>query len=1599
MFAKKRSKSYWPVVAYKWHTVRHFDTLWHPLHADYIKLVEEAEKRVQTAEKKITHQEQHRNAINEVNGWIETMNDELTRWSSLVNLNQSDLNRKLQKITQLYSKSLPTGNSLLQKVALLEKSTDSYPSEMYSSLETDVNLIKQTLGHSLTDCQTSLNKLQRYSEDFTQAKTALLAAAQNFIESIYQISLPSGFRESPDTKIISYEHETIAHEEEKDPEVMTLCRTSLDDLKQHKDLVEQLKAQLNELCRKYNEEDTLKISELVMQNLKRFEILQNELQRLYSKCELRLKNRFQTLIQKTKSQLWTMNSQLDQPVNVESLESLLAENNKLLMQIDSIEKISESISASAGTTSKQADYTRAQVRGLKDLWNSIDQKIIEKIDRQTTDNQSLSEFGEIITELSSLLSSWQEALQQHGGQKATLAIKKTSFEVLKQVLEDSNSVAYKFENRIIAKAAKLSSEHNHTATKLNSQFRQFTLSLNEEITSSERCLKIHEDFAEDVASQELELQKLSDKIEKLEQFGPEIKTSCIRSRFEISKDLVTNMQQTEFKLSTFSGKGENVIATTASNGKHAIKLQVQTLNQSWQNCYRLAQKAHQKFDTLLFDISRFEDSLSEFNKWKQEMETSDICTNFSDIENHKYMINDMDQKMSVISESYEISTVKNEFAEAELAYDLIYQKFYKLNEERLEKEKISTEFKQKNEDFVNELHSLKLEITNRQEVLKLEHFDENRSALLIVQSKIDSLKQQVIVHDPESSLIKQVADASLQAQSLISDFTLAIENSKIYSTRMENFEKGFCELCTIENNLPSVDADDNTDLLKSFSQFAEVSKSTKKLLSNLNDDVSFLHKYSSLQIARRISDKLIKLQNHVQNFNISKKKIMVIVNSISKFNQLLDEAKEELDRFDLDHSLIKLVQAESIAHNIEDLELKTRLQQKASSIRKLFEDVETEVISKQKEAHLTATQKKMQLNLLTDEVNAFLSWFDVANKSAVNISSLPSIDLFEKRSLLKSAISHRNDVNSNEDKLLVILEKLQHVEFEHQPSLEAFKNLKEKCTSSVEILEESILLHEEYDKIKESSELSLLDISTRTTQNNLPHSAYKDIQLELQKVKYSLDEMLEFHNRMRGELIPNEDYDNLVSSYEQQLYFVTTKLNQLEFDESEKNKLRDISQWASEKMSLISQSSKPNSMKSARIILKELKTSFVEAKANREQYPEVKLLKRLTETISDEIVSVEEFIGVSEENETKILQISNWIATQDISKYESLDLHNQHKLTHLELLSEEIANKQSIPIVTGSNIELQNKHKTMNIQLTDLQNLVRSKIVEIEGDIRLQTKRTQMEDSVNDQIIRLKSSVGNLLKNRNSPCLKRIKDAQTFLARLENIEDTLDFADTIKTSSSSDTELLALKDNTNRIRSMLTNFLENMQADWESIKYIDSELNEIGSYFRTTSENFGVEISNSIGHDKIEELIDLLAKAQNELAPFRDHLLKLKEKFEKTSSCLSHTEKAKRESSLKNLVDDAAEIFEMFNEKIAVLQEKQKSIDDFLDIFESINSWCQSMEAYYSKIKVETLSIDVDVVSDMIQKHKLKKSTIETKKSQLSQLKETVISPESITSK
>lgn len=347
--------------------------------------------------------------------------------------------------------SITQGKILLEKLKLVEEEMYIHPSEMFISINSDFNYINSTLEASLIDANSNITQIKEYNERFEIAEQALLKSLKLFQESIQSITLP----------------EKVENEQES--ATLQKCLSALTDIQTFSKLAKDLRTQLYDMCRVYNESDNTNLSEKVMQTLKNYEKLSTDLTNLYNSSLNQLKSNFAGNFRLLQAELRMISTKLEdskinsdferllelQETSTKNISKLLKDletsgdnintcyqlqiNNKLDQSISNEEaegvsskthnannamndNIKNSLVNHLSKLSELVNSTSSQIKSSKLKWKQISDQIVSCMDNQKNYRENKNLFSDLYEELNELLNKMNAKFLNNIGMHLVLKI-------------------------------------------------------------------------------------------------------------------------------------------------------------------------------------------------------------------------------------------------------------------------------------------------------------------------------------------------------------------------------------------------------------------------------------------------------------------------------------------------------------------------------------------------------------------------------------------------------------------------------------------------------------------------------------------------------------------------------------------------------------------------------------------------------------------------------------------------------------------------------------------------------------------------------------------------------------------------------------------------------------------------------------------------------------------------------------------------------------------------------------------------------------------------------------------------------------------------
>ena len=551
----------------------------------------------------------------ELEEWIQSAKEELSRWSDLSqSYDKAQLKKKMIKIEELM-KAKMDGLARLDATRILAKDLEHETSlNGYELIAAEMKQQENqwvewegALAETESNIFAAITELEEYQDGFRAEKIKLEHILTEFENSCRQITIPVI---KPDA-IGHTIQELVAHEQtlKKIGSEVTLIRT-----------------RLNVLCRKFSNEDANDISNNVSVTLNSFSTLKSSLLKVRNDVENSLRSQFKTkstqfdsFIRKFTAQLQqysTPRGDLDQAAAFNSHlleigEQSIEQGQHLLQELNDLAD-----SSSALFSSEQVNLNRSTIRQLKEKWKHFISELDEATQALDLYIKGLNDFDKNCFELYHWIEATDKRLKSESGLKATIGLKKSQLAAIQAVEEESSDEQYKFA-RLKRKAVRVQYPGGTIRVgELQTSYRALCNRAVQAKRDASNRLQHHVQLINDISTAEEWIKQRQDNID---QFQPNQNLSTVR--VEIEKRLNTvrrigNEQQTgEGLVHAAIGRSDSVLAGTSSNGKHAVQLQIQSLQEVWNTCVNSQRHTEERLALALQNWCLWEDAMSAAESW------------------------------------------------------------------------------------------------------------------------------------------------------------------------------------------------------------------------------------------------------------------------------------------------------------------------------------------------------------------------------------------------------------------------------------------------------------------------------------------------------------------------------------------------------------------------------------------------------------------------------------------------------------------------------------------------------------------------------------------------------------------------------------------------------------------------------------------------------------------------------------------------------------------------------------------------------------------------------------------------------------------------
>ena len=1031
----------------------------------------------------------------------------------------------------------------------------------------------------------------------------------------------------------------------------------------------------------------------------------------------------------------------------------------------------------------------------------------------------------------------------------------------------------------------------------------------------------------------------------------------------------------------------------------------------------------QKLDSIIQLTIQFEDLSKDFSQWLMEIKSAAFgAHSLEEAESRTFALQDILKcysKLIEMAENANFDEIKNKSEIIKSDFEKLLKTFKTNHTSHTEKrEKVKLEEKQ-HEENVRKFTELKIKFTKCQDLQDAADISKKQIELNALKTDLENIKS--------IELIGDITEFSVKVEKLIEEFEKIQENSDNFDNKLTVYKEWYKTNSTEPAGEITLDIDTNRETVSELESFKiELESGRSDLLSVCENSARKLSNYPNLQCARQVSALNSQLQILTTNANSKLKlytetadKIERFLDSYNRADSLLKEAVDDCLNVDVERILLLVVQTEQISQQVSKvMKVSIELDTKTNELRQLYANCLRNYQYEQRLMKSQTVSDKLKQDEYSEKLKGYNRWFDDMNDRVNNYDQnrdqigqfMRDNTLHTKREFLTKLTSDHQEILTYQNGVCNELLKMQdnlnlpisrpgadkktnsdknHINHQKKPfDTDELTALEKLCSGILQKTSDSVIIHEEYQKSLQNAEICMLDITSRNLPDVISHEDVKSVLKDIHSLRKTLDEMAEFWKRLHGPDSLCLDYESLNQAYNQQLIIAESKLRENQKEENSKfgnsvlESTQELESWARDKMDWVANKNKfqkLNSLSNLRQYVQEIKTVRLEAVANLEQH-KLPLCERLIAVLDDELVHQESTAKMWEESLHKLANLENWLDSVS-AEYNEFEFDtglndsssDSRKLVKLRMGLQEVEKYQCVKLDVGTDEDSLARVEYAHSKLDDLHSNLSTQLVELEGQISLKTKRHQIEDSVNEQIVRLKASITSLLKNSNLPCLKKIQDAKTLLGRLETIEETLEFAETVSVAENVDSEKhnnSQIHENLKMLRNMLENMVKRLSKSWKTQNEIFDNLSKIESICSSHEATFIRKYANNLKISILSEKLDEIKQVLVQIGPYKTDLENnLLMKFEQSKGDLGSEEREKRTAKFEMVFGTVESLEKSLREIVSELVEKIDSRRSVLKMAQGLANWLQNEHVKIDKRLV--LSTEVDGVVAVLQRYKV----------------------------
>ncbi|KAM6272871.1 nesprin-1 isoform 2-T2 [Spheniscus humboldti] len=564
-------------------------------------------------------------AVHEFTDWLHSAKEELHRWSDASG-DTSTIQKKLSKINELVE-SRQIGAGRLGRVETLapaaKRGTTAGGCQLLAAemqaLQSDWKQWEESAFRSQSSLRDVLSQMALSEQEFAARVAQLEEAAQRFgglLAAWSQSLAPLDSRHTDAEVVESWRKE----------------KETLDALVKSEHMTDEIKTQLNDLCRFSRDLSThsSKVSGLI----KEYNSLCLQASKGCQSKEQILQQRFRTAFRDF--QQWLVNAKVttakcfDVPQNISEASASLQKIQEFLSETENGQQ-KLNLVASKGELlcsvlpKEKAKVIRDKSATAKEDWKNFITTLHQKESALENLKIQMKDFEATAEPLQEWLTTTERMVQGSSSRLHDLPSKRREQQKLQSVLEEISCHEHQL-NRLKEKAQQLweeqaaSKSFMRRVSQLSSQYLTLSNLTKEKVSRMDRVVAEHQQFSHSVK----DLQDwVADAVHMLDSYcHPTADKSVLDSRMLKLEGLLAVKQEKEIQMKMVLTRGESVLQNTSLEGVSVIERQLQTLKDSWASLLSACIQCKSQLEGALSKWTSYQDDVRQFSSWMDKVEAS-----------------------------------------------------------------------------------------------------------------------------------------------------------------------------------------------------------------------------------------------------------------------------------------------------------------------------------------------------------------------------------------------------------------------------------------------------------------------------------------------------------------------------------------------------------------------------------------------------------------------------------------------------------------------------------------------------------------------------------------------------------------------------------------------------------------------------------------------------------------------------------------------------------------------------------------------------------------------------------------------------------------